>query len=544
MELVDQCMSSQKQRITDGSYFKQYFYSGSDTGKSALYNRCFPHIDRLASYLFSPSEVHFQLTQDTPDKMWMEPCQSTARYLSYEFHRTGMDIQMSHAVEWALVKGSSFIKTGWGHDGFEGSVVQPECMGVLREDICGLDRQEAFNQQIILTKGQFARLIDGHPHEAEIWKKIRSSKSSRAENSFDDSIIHQIIIGGVNPVTTAGTTGAATYGMSQVFGGPVPQLAADVKSDLILLNELWVMDDEREDWTTIQYIDPDIVIEGELRRRNMCGIKGETPFTQVNCNQTEGYFWGRSELAPLVLLQDTLNRRMMEVDRISRLRAKPPQFITGATITEDQKVAMSTPGGFVSTSMPNATAKSVAPELPPELFEQISQIINFYDDIGGFEAITKGQGESGVRSQAHAETLVRTATPRLRDRALQVERQCGDVADFCLKLLQNKIAREFTSDDGQKFLLDQLPEGLRVSVDSHSSSPAFSNEAKQTALELFKTGAITAEDYIMLTHPPGEDILMQKAKERAKGQAEEHKQAVAEAKKDPSLWGKILGRKK
>ena len=545
-EVTRKCMNSQRARLTDYAYMRQYFYSGSDTGKPALYNRCFPHIDRLASYLFSPGEVHFTIGQDSTSKEWIEPLQEAARYLSFEFHRTGVDLHFASAIDWALCKGSSFLKTTWGNDGFESTVVQPESLGVYREDINGLDRQEAFCHQTILTKTQFERLVEHHPEREKIMHKIISTKSESAEDAFNDGILSQIILGGTRPVGTAGgNSGSPTFGISQVFGGPTPDLAPDVKGDLILLNELWVKDDDRDDYTTIQYVSPGIVIEGKLKRRNLCDIKGEQPFQQVCANHTEGYFWGRSELTNLVMLQDTLNRRMNEVDRISRLRAKPPQILVGANISDQDKLAMQTPNGFVTVSQAaNFQHKSIAPELPPELFEQIGQICNFFDDVGGFEAITKGQGEQGVRSGVHSETLLRTATPRLRDRALQIERQCGDVGDYCFKLLKAKIARAFKSKDGQEFLLDQLPDECRVSVDSHSSSPAFSNETKTMALELLKTGAITPTDFIRLTHPPMEDILVEKSEERAKSQQEEHKEAVEAARKDPSLWAKLFGGKK
>jgi hypothetical protein len=236
---------------------------------------------------------------------------------------------------------------------------------------------------------------------------------------------------------------------------------------------------------------------------------------------------------------------MTEIDRISRLRAKPPQVITGSSgVAEQDRQAIHTPGGFVVMSSPTAKRESVAPELPPELQQNVEFILSCYDDIGGFEAITKGQGEAGVRSGVHAETLVRTATPRLRDRALQIERSCGDLGDFCFKLLQSKVARTFKSTDGEEFTLDQLPDGLKVSVDSHSSSPAFSQEQKETALQLLKVGAIDAEDYIYLTHPPNEDMLMEKAEERAKEQAQEKQMIMQEAKKDPSLLVKLFGGKK
>lgn len=541
-EIIEKCMHSQKNRINDYSYFRQYFYSGSDVGQNALYNRCHSHIDRLSSYLFSPDEVHFQLSFDTLQKKWIEKSQLAARYLSHEFHRCNVDLEFSHALDWALVKGCTHVKTLWGHHGLEGTVVMPEAFGVYNESVNGLDRQEAFNHQIVITKTQLRRMLSGHPRETEILQKLLSSRSEAASDAFENSMLHQIIIGGTNPVQYQGSN-AATYGQSQIFGGPVPQLSPDVKDNLLLMNETWVFDEDREDYVTLQSFGDGIFIEGDLRQRNLGGVKGEQPFTQICANHTEGYYWGRSELALLVMLQDQLNRRLSEVDRLSRLRAKPPQLITGvAGISDQEKVMMQTPNGFVTMSAPNASHKSLAPEVPQELFEQIQEVINFFDDVGGFEAITKGQGESGVRSGAHAETLVRTATPRLRDRALQVERQCGDVGDYCFKLMQNKIARKFTTDEGEEFLLGQLPEGIKVAVDSHSSSPAFSNESKQLAVELLKTGSITPEDFILLTHPPTEDILYEKAKERAKANSQQHEEIMKAAKQDPSIMSKIAGK--
>src|SRR5215469_10873080 len=90
-ELVKQCMHSRQERLTNYGYFRQYYFQGTDQGSPAIYNRCYPHCDRLSSYLFSPSEVHFQLTFDTPDKTLLNQGKIAAPYLSYEFHRSGVD---------------------------------------------------------------------------------------------------------------------------------------------------------------------------------------------------------------------------------------------------------------------------------------------------------------------------------------------------------------------------------------------------------------------------------------------------------------------
>jgi hypothetical protein len=76
--------------------------------------------------------------------------------------------------------------------------------------------------------------------------------------------------------------------------------------------------------------------------------------------------------------------------------------------------------------------------------------------------------------------------------------------------------------EGQKkgsFLLKQLPDDARVSVDSHTASPAFQEDAERKAFNLARLGAIDHADLIMLTHPPHEDTLVARARQRAAAQA-------------------------
>ena len=551
-EIATQCFVSRKQRVSDASLWKEYFFSGTNDGKLATLNMCYPHIDRMASSLFSPADTHFSISFDMDKpKVTQIQAQVAGRYLSQEFNRWGVDLEFAHALEWALMKNSAFLKLKaklseasddfWKYEGLDPLVVQPEAMGVLNETICGLDRQEAFCHQIYMTDSMFENLVRGHPKEEELIANVGRMKSAKTEDELENDYFHQVVIGGTNPIYPVGSSNSVP-GVAQVFGAPTPTLSPEVKRNIIVLNELWVQDDERGDYTTIQFVEPNIVIEGELIRRNICGVEGEQPFRQICPNPVDGYFWGRAELQPLRALQDILNKRMNEYDRISRLRSNPPRAFYGTTgLTDNEKIAVASPGGFLTPQAPNAKSESLAPELPPELQKQIGEIMSWFDYVGGFENITKGQGESGVRSGSHADTLVRMASSRLRDRSLLVERQLSDVADFAFKLLQAKNASQFTSKDGTSFLLSQLPEDARVHVDSHSSSPAFSQESKQTAVELLKVGAITPKDFIRLTHPPMEDILVQAAEEREAAAAKEKQEIFQEAKQDPSLMQKLVG---
>jgi len=259
MEVIGDCNITSQSRANSGNVWKEYYYKGTDKGMQAIYNRCYPHIDRMSSYLFSPADVHFVLnfsTQERPDIVpkelqetwlakfkgkkgakpleyndWPEMARVAAHYLGYEFHRTGVDSVFAQAVDWGLIKGSSFVKVLWGHDGLEPYVIQPEAMGVYREDIVGLRRQQAFCHTSYITLGEFRRRVKDHPDRDKLIKKARSALSSKSDEERENDMYHQII------------TGGATAGNQQkveVFGQPTPQLSSRIASSLLAFYELWV----------------------------------------------------------------------------------------------------------------------------------------------------------------------------------------------------------------------------------------------------------------------------------------------------------------
>jgi len=100
-----------------------------------------------------------------------------------------------------------------------------------------------------------------------------------------------------------------------------------------------------------------------------------------------------------------------------------------------------------------------------------------------------------------------------------VERQCAEWGEFNFRMLQAKDAEVQALDKkGGSFVLSQLPDDAKVVVDSHTSSPVYQEDAERKAFLLQKAGAIDAADLIMLTHPPHEDILRSRAKEREEAQ--------------------------
>jgi hypothetical protein len=138
--------------------------------------------------------------------------------------------------------------------------------------------------------------------------------------------------------------------------------------------------------------------------------------------------------------------------------------------------------------------------------------------LGNFPEVMQGKGESGVRAGAHADTLLKTASSVHRDSALLLEHQCASCADLTMTMMEAKEDRKFWTDPKQmeetSFMLTDLPEDWRVTVDSHSSSPIFADEATQLLFQMRKTGDIDGEFLIDHTQVPDKETAKAALKER------------------------------
>ena len=327
-ELIDECYVSREERRDQIGSWIQYYYMGRADGQQSRYNRIYSHIDRLSSMLYSPVDVRFGIEYDeTEGESVIRMGQSAGRFLNREFHRCGIDMDFSQGVNTALIKGSVMLKIIWGHDGLEGWIVHPEMFGVLREDINDLDRQEAFVHTTYLTKSQFRRTIEDHPDRDELLSRVDKEAKPGTDLDIQQSFFHQVIIGGTNPPVGLGQS-TGTTGQVAIVSIPSPVLHQKTASRLIKQDELWVLDSERNDYTTIKLVG-DILVEGKYRRRNLCGIEGEQPFHQICPNEVDGYFWGSSEISQVYRLQDLLNDQLLDITRLTRLKADPPRAATG-----------------------------------------------------------------------------------------------------------------------------------------------------------------------------------------------------------------------
>src|SRR5262252_3933696 len=150
-----------------------------------------------------------------------------------------------------------------------------------------------------------------------------------------------------------------------------------------------------------------------------CRCHGWVPSPQDRTHKTRGtlphhnYFWGRSELQQILPLQDLVNKRINDFNRIWRKQARPPKKMLGIMGVTDEKIRkLNAPDGWISDDNPNSKIEDMVPQLPQGAFEEFQAILGWYADMAGIQPIMQGKGEPGVRAGTHSKTLLRQASAR------------------------------------------------------------------------------------------------------------------------------------
>ena len=539
-ELTDECMASSEERGLVYSRASQYYYCGALAEKAAIYNKIKPFIDKLSGFLMQPTDVRFAMIYDSNENdSVLERAQLVSDKLTADYRNSDSDVTFGETVAWALINGAMLLKHNPIEDGFSVSPVHPQSFGVLSETTLSLDEQEAFCHVSYPTITRLRTVLAEHPKKNEIMRRIETVPEQKDEEQ--SSYFHQMVVGGLSPLGDypGGAPRAEAAGIVNVFPMPTPWRPNRRLTPTVKHCELWIKDRDREgDYTTIQLIYPDIIIEGDKTRRNLSKIPGRHPFVKVQGQATPGYFWGRSMIADVQMLQDVLNKRLRDLKVMWDRNVNAPQVFSGFTsITEEQYYKIISEGGFINDPNPNAKASKLTEPPPPEYMAEMQFLFQLFDEAAGFTPVMSGQGEPGVRAGVHAQTLVRTSTPRLIDQAARIERQLAESGYLSFRLMQAMDPHVYVTGDSQiEFTLKTMPDDFQIQVDSHSASPAFAEDNKQTAIALARAGAIDAEDLIHLLHPPGAELLLSRLRQRQKRQAE-----AAQQEKTEELVKGVLG---
>lgn len=538
-DLIRQCTQSQQSRRAFYSLARNYYlfacnqYGDQERGR---YNKLGPHLKQLNSFLFAPDTTRFNidLGPSVPG-MYGEWVQPMVELLKQNWHggvEYGLDSAFAGAVEWGNVYGCMLIKLrprvrkkldGNSTFNLEHYLVEPHNFGVLREDRPGLYKQEAFCENYSVTKSQLmADLRDAaHPKATEIEALFQTgaygSDLSQAGATIDNLIVTSI-------------QGASTSGVASMISVPLSTLyKPQVTDSIVSMTELYVFDDDIGDWRVITIANQDIPIYD--MRLSRVFVEKTLPYIAVIPRPAYDYFYGYSAAEPLIPVQDMRNETIDDIRHLLRKQAHAPTSMTGVSgIPDEMKLALDTPKGLLTVSEPSASIKDHPPKVSADMWADVAQIDEMFNEISGIPAIAEGKNPKGVRSEAQAAALAELGAARPKQNALLVEQPLNMLATTLVRVLRKYDKRPLLSDSEKpvQFFAHQFPEDFIALVDGHSSSPLFLNQFETKVFRLLELGVIDKEEALELLDIPRKKQLLSTLRTKIEpAEAEAHKEAVA-----------------
>ena len=532
--LIEQCGTSRSQRFEFYKQLRNYYLFGTVDDSGAPYNKIESTLDTLTSFIYSPEGIKFSLalgvTATETDAVKAEPL---SRELAEQWRNGGTHMRFGAAVLWAHVFGCMLLKVQWREKSklARTYLVEPHQFGVLREDIMELADQEAFCMWYTTTKTQLASDLEGNPRKDSILERISAGQASAGGSGISQGMSRLLLS---NPVGGIPGSKAASYGNAGgtinggLQGGRTSyNYAPQVAADMVDMVDLYVWNDEENDYQVITQASGDVTIYDRPQRR--VGVRGIPHFVPVRVsNKLYDFFWGDSYVSRLAWLQDWRTEDMGNIRNLQAKQSDPPVSVTGAGgIAEEKMAALRRSGGLATLNSPTAKIDIHSPKMPENVFASLDQIDRMFDDIAGIGHILQGRGESGVRSRGQADLMARLGSSRPKQRALVVEEAAEEVATLILRCVQEESDQRFETQDPAKpnaklvFTADQFTNDFEAKVDAHSSSPIFVEDRKQDAEKMLEAHVIDRETFLDLYDPPNLQMLKRRLK------MIEHKEAEA-----------------
>ncbi|HEX8783331.1 MAG TPA: hypothetical protein VF764_08170 [Steroidobacteraceae bacterium] len=549
-ELVRQCSATRINRFTLYQTLRNYFLFGSQDNRGSPYNKIASTIETLGAFIYSADSTKFSLklgtlaTQDDVHK-----AVPLSQELTEQWRLSRAHLLMNLGLRWSLAFGIMLMKVQWMKKHVRCYLVEPHQFGVLREDIMDLRDQEAFTHHYTITKTQLLAQLEGHPKKAEIEKAAGGQAGDSIPGSFGEGL-NRLLVGG--PVTGIPGSLAVGTGMTTIEGGigsagrgPAYDFAPKVEVDLLDMCDLYVWDDDIEEYRLVTQCAPGITLY-DRPASDVSHVKGEPPFGVIRAGYSlYDYFWGESFVTKLTWLQDWRTRRVMEVNKILSRQADPPVLFTGmGGISEEKAATFRAAGGLFSNPNPAGKAEFLPPTMPQDIFVELNQIDKWFEDTAGLGHILQGQGESGVRSKGQADLMARLGSARPKDRATAVEESAEAIARLILLTVQDHSDQRFqivVEGKPLTFTAEQFTKDYEVKVDGHSSSPIFMEDIKHTAVTLFESHAIDRETLLDMFDPPNLQELKSRLRKIELQEQQQRAQAAAAQAQHPSPVRKVGG---
>lgn len=533
-DTIDVCCHSMGQRQAMYRQYRTWIETGRSNGNKSLHNTLYAHEDRLQSYLFSPAELRFTIDfENHYPKATLLQAEVAARVLTREWERNNIDITFAEGVKLGLDYGACIIKAlarkDYDENGeaylrkIDSRLVPPWHFGVYDENETNLGEQEALCEIAYMTLPQVWRRIAHLPDAEKLYTRIKANSTANTGTDGVGSYFHQILSTSQLQTDISNMTSPLPGGIVSLSNNASDVIVdADRGADVVKFYELTLWDDEAADWVTCQMFEPDIIVAPLYKKTNLY-CPETLPYGIIQPNATPGYLWGRSEIIDLTEPQGLLSEWLDDLRRLMGVQFDKLLVFIGQNGITDEMYDQFRGAGYMGLDQ-GSSVNDLTPKLPPEAMQCIKMIKEFMEETNGFANILSGQGEAGVRAGNHANTLLKTASPRMRDRAILVERQCAAFGDNVLAGLEAKNSKLYWTDpaDGEQseFYLSQLPDDRRVTVDSHSSSPIYEDDHKALVAELAKLQVIEGDSILDLLPVPMKDLLKSRWKEKKQREAQ------------------------
>jgi hypothetical protein len=527
-ELVRECTASRVERFAVYQVLRNYYLFGSSDAKGAPYNKIGSTIETLSSFIYSSDTLRFSLhlgTEAPHDDI--AKAVPLAKEVTEQWRVSKTHLLFGMGLRWSFVYGAMLMKSMWVRNRVRCYLVEPHQFGVLREDLTDLADQEAFTHHYTITKTQLASNLTGNPRKESILARVGKSMVDTLpplSTGLSRLLIGSPVGGAPGSVAIPGQMSGVESGLGGGGRGPSYDYSPHVEADVLDMCDLYVWDDEEDDYQVVTRASPDVVIY-DRPSQVMGHVKGISPFVKITPEfNLYDYFWGPSFVARLTWLQDWRTTRVYEIRSILAKQADPSMTMIGMGGIQDEKfLAYGRAGGRMSSNTPTGKVEVHAPEMPADSFAQLAQIDAMFDDQAGLGHVLQGKGEPGVRSRGQADLMARLGSSRPKERAIAAEECAEEVAGLILRLTQDHSDQRFSAVvDGKSmpFTAEQFTRDYEVKVDGHSSSPIFVEDRKHDATTLHEAGVIDDETLLDMYDPPNLQELKERLKVLQKQKAE------------------------
>lgn len=518
-DLIQKCNATRESRRQFYKTMRAYYLFGTQEyglSNGPRYNKIYPTIDQLASFMFSPETTRFTIQLGASvNNSEQDKVRPMTDRLHSEWHDQGIDQSVRNAIRWAGCYGSMFVKLRWKgwdrkrpngeHDiggELQSFLVEPHNLGVLREDRPRLQTQEAFCETYYITKSQLETELTAacHARTAEI---ISVAQAGHSEDVGTNA-------GPIDRLIVTNITGGSITGNTSLWATPLQSMYKPMTSeDMLELQELYVYDDEVSDYRIVTFMQPSEVIWD--RPLGQIYLDNTLPYIEFALNPAYDYFWAHSETEKLIPLQDMRNERIEDIRHLLRLQAHPSAGVTGQMggIPDEMALALDTPSGILALDSPASAIKVNQPTIPNDIWKDVAAIDEMFNETAGLPSVNQGKSAPGVRSEGHAQLLSQLGSTRPKDKALVVEDSLDELATLIIKLLRKYDKGEIRENKqgGLQFMPAQFPADFEAKVDGHSNSPIFTENHEARVFALLDRKVIDREAALDLLDIPLRDLL-------------------------------------